>query len=100
MAVQIVGFGGFPQGHVLQHVFELADGDRVLVDETASPQHPPVELPGEVTRLSFYPWPPPDLRELALSRDAIFVCGGNTAMLAGGYWVGPDGEVALPVRVL
>ena len=36
-----------------------------------------------MTTFSFYPWPPPGLRELALGSDVIFVCGGNTAnMLA------------------
>ena len=28
---------------------------------------------------SFFPWPPADLRELALGQDAIYVTGGNTA---------------------
>jgi peptidase E len=38
---------------------------------------------GEFSYLSFFPWPPADLRELALSQDVIFVGGGNTAnMLA------------------
>ena len=33
--------------------------------------------------LRTFPWPPENLRELALSQDAILVCGGNTAnMLA------------------
>src|ERR1700751_1980850 len=33
--------------------------------------------------LSFFPWPPDDLRRLALEQDVIFVDGGNTAnMLA------------------
>ena len=32
-----------------------------------------------VSRLSFFPWPPSDLRELALGQDAIYVTGGNTA---------------------
>jgi len=31
--------------------------------------------------LSFYPWPPAGLRELALAHDVIFVGGGNTANL-------------------
>ena len=36
-----------------------------------------------MTDLSFYPWPPADLRELALAHDVILVGGGNTAnMLA------------------
>jgi len=81
--MHIVGFGGFPQPSGLEYVFGLARGRRVLVDQTASPQHFPLDLPRDVTRLSFYPWPPADLRELALSHDVILVCGGNTAnMLA------------------
>ncbi|HKP17895.1 MAG TPA: peptidase E [Gaiellaceae bacterium] len=37
----------------------------------------------DVRRLEFFPWPPPDLRELVLSQDVILVGGGNTAnMLA------------------
>ena len=32
-----------------------------------------------VSQLSFFPWPPSDLRELALRHDAIYVTGGNTA---------------------
>ena len=37
----------------------------------------------EVTHLKTFPWPPPDLRELILAQDAIYVSGGNTAnMLA------------------
>jgi len=38
---------------------------------------------GELSHAKFHPWPPPRLRELALSQDAIFVGGGSTAnMLA------------------
>jgi hypothetical protein len=81
---RIVGMGGFPGQAVWENVLELAGGSRVLVDRTASPQHvDPIELPGELTDLSFYPWPPESLRELALGSDVILVCGGNTAnMLA------------------
>jgi dipeptidase E len=76
--------GGFPDLPVWENVLALAAGGRVLVDRTASPQHTdPIELPGDLTDLSFYPWPPDDLRELALGSDVILVCGGNTAnMLA------------------
>jgi dipeptidase E len=83
-ARQIVGMGGFPSEALWNHVLELAGGRRVLVDNTASPQWTdPVQLAGELTQLSFYPYPPANLRELALSSDAILVCGGNTAnMLA------------------
>ncbi|HEY8029874.1 MAG TPA: peptidase E [Gaiellaceae bacterium] len=76
--------GGFPGIAVWENTLALARGPRVLVDRTASPQHgDPLELPGELTDLTFYPWPPEDLRELALGSDVILVCGGNTAnMLA------------------
>jgi dipeptidase E len=33
----------------------------------------------EVSHLLFHPWPPSDLRELALGQDVIFISGGNTA---------------------
>ena len=33
----------------------------------------------QVSHLPFFPWPPPDLRELVLDHDVIFVSGGNTA---------------------
>jgi dipeptidase E len=80
----IVGIGGFPAIPLWENILERAGGRRVLVDRTASPQFPePIALPGELTELTFYPWPPEDLREQALSSDVILVCGGNTAnMLA------------------
>ena len=33
----------------------------------------------QVSHVSFFPWPPPELRRLALEQDVIFVSGGNTA---------------------
>jgi dipeptidase E len=33
----------------------------------------------QVSHVSFFPWPPPDLRELLLRQDVIYVSGGNTA---------------------
>ena len=79
-----MGIGGFPSVALWEEVLRLAGGKRVLVDHAAAPELAgPLGLPGEVTDLSFYPWPPADLRELALSQDVILVCGGNTAnMLA------------------
>ena len=76
--------GGFPSETLWNHVLELAGGARVLVDHAASPAFTdPLPLAGELIDLSFYPWPPENLRQLALSCDAILVCGGNTAnMLA------------------
>jgi len=74
--------GGFPSVALWENVLERAGGRRVLVDHTASPQsNEPLSLAGDLIDLSFYPWPPEHLRELALSCDAILVCGGNTANL-------------------
>jgi dipeptidase E len=82
----IVGIGGFPNDVMRDYVFGLARGRRVLVDTTASPHIGHDWLANWdalATPLSFYPWPPADLRDLALGHDAILVCGGNTAnMLA------------------
>jgi dipeptidase E len=78
---QIVGLGGFPSAEMLEHVLQLARGRRVLYDGTASPQYGAPELAADVTTLSFYPWPPAELRELALAHDVILVGGGNTANL-------------------
>ncbi|HET7045895.1 MAG TPA: peptidase E [Gaiellaceae bacterium] len=38
---------------------------------------------GELSHVTFFPWPRPDLREHVLAQDAVVVSGGNTAnMLA------------------
>jgi peptidase E len=64
---------------------------RVLFVPTAASEDPAFVLRvydrmrarAELTHLSFFPWPPSDLRELALAHDVIYVSGGNTAnMLA------------------
>jgi peptidase E len=81
----IVGMGGFPDTALVDYVLGFAGGRRVLVDTAASPQWDggDPDWNADLTQLSFYPWPPDHLRELALSHDAICVCGGNTAnMLA------------------
>jgi peptidase E len=64
-----------------------AERPRVLVVPTATGEDPGTTLTlfaqladrAELTYLSFFPWPPGDLRELALRQDAIYVTGGNTA---------------------
>jgi peptidase E len=33
----------------------------------------------QVSHVSFFPWPPPGLRELVLAQDVIYVSGGSTA---------------------
>ena len=81
----IVGLGGSPHDSMVEYVLGLAGGRRVLVDRTAGPQVDwlPEIRDAVVTPLTFYPWPPEELRELALEQDVILVCGGNTAnMLA------------------
>jgi dipeptidase E len=78
----IVAAGVRPDARLFEYVLGLARGRRVLLDCTASPTFDgALELPVEPTRLSFWPWPPENLRELALSHDVVLVCGGNTANL-------------------
>jgi peptidase E len=87
----IVGIGGFPERAMVEYVLGLARGRRLLYVGTASMEDPGsaaaveelVDGVAEVTRLEFHPWPPADLRGLALDHDVILVGGGNTAnMLA------------------
>jgi dipeptidase E len=64
-----------------------AERPRVLVVPTAVSERADLTLDlfgqladrAELSHLSFFPWPPGDLRELALRQDAIYVTGGNTA---------------------
>jgi dipeptidase E len=64
-----------------------AERPRVLVVPTAVAEKAELtlaiyeQLSGRavVSQLSFFPWPPAELRELALAQDAIYVTGGNTA---------------------
>jgi dipeptidase E len=80
---QIVGLGGYPAPEMLERIFDLAGGRKVLFDGTASPQGSVPEIDADVTPLSFYPWPPDELRALALAQDVIMIGGGSTAnMLA------------------
>jgi dipeptidase E len=84
---QILGMGGYPDDALLEHALGLARGKRVLYVPTAVAENAPgivswyERLRGraELTHLSFFPWPPSDLRELALAQDVILVSGGNTA---------------------
>jgi peptidase E len=85
--VQIVAMGGRPDDALLDHVLGLARGRRLLYVPTASNEDPWAAIEwrerlrgrAETTHLGFFPWPPPDLRELALAHDVILVSGGNTA---------------------
>jgi dipeptidase E len=89
---QIVAMGGAALGTPLDDfVLGLARGPRVCFVPTASSESPEFVIrfyetyarKAEPTHLSFFPWPPEELRELVLSQDVIYVGGGNTAnMLA------------------
>ena len=84
---QILGMGGYPDDALLDHALGLARGTRALCVPTASAENPYGILGwyerlrgrAELTHLSFFPWPPQELRELALGQDVILVPGGNTA---------------------
>jgi dipeptidase E len=64
-----------------------AERPRVLIVPTAAGEDAEMTLTlftqlshrAEVAYLSFFPWPPTELRELALRQHAIYVTGGNTA---------------------
>jgi dipeptidase E len=84
---QILGMGGYPDDALLDHVLGLARGRRVLYVPTAIAENAAgivswyerLQGRAELTHLSFFPWPPDDLRALALTQDVILVSGGNTA---------------------
>jgi len=89
---QIVACGGFLLGSAIdEYVLGLARGRKLLFVGTATGDDSSVivlayeRLAGraDVRHAKFFPWPPADLRELALTSDVICVGGGNTAnMLA------------------
>src|SRR4051794_27048858 len=86
-APQILGIGGYPDDALLDHALGLARGARVLYVPTAGAENAPMTLRwyerlntrAALSHLSFFPWPPDDLRKLALGHDLILVSGGNTA---------------------
>jgi peptidase E len=95
VAGTIVAMGGLPwedevRRRLLEdYVFGLTGKERprVLFVPTAVADAPDLTLWGysalgdraRVSHVSFFPWPPPDLRKAALEQDVIFVSGGNTA---------------------
>ena len=90
---RIVAFGGWAETPLWEYVFRLSGKDRprVLVVPTASADDPRFVVDAyerfrdraDVSHLTFFPWPPEDLRARALGQDVIVVGGGNTAnMLA------------------
>jgi dipeptidase E len=84
---QILAMGGFPDDALLEHALGLARGTRILYVPTANREdtgpvvfwYDRLRERGTMTHLSFFPWPPGNLRELALDHDVILVAGGNTA---------------------
>ena len=84
---QILGMGGSPDHALLAHTLALARGRRVLYVPTAGAEtaasilfwYERLRGLADVRHLSFFPWPPDDLRELTLGHDVILVSGGNTA---------------------
>ena len=90
---RVVAFGGRPEEPVWDYVFHLSSRERprLLYVPTAAADDPHSILDvydrfrgrADVSHVVFFPWPPEDLRERALSSDVILVSGGNTAnMLA------------------
>jgi dipeptidase E len=93
--MQIVGFGGLSDEDHARKLEEfalgLARGRRLLYVPTADAEDPSnivktydrLRGRADVAHLSFFPWPPPDLREFVLGHDVVYVAGGSTAnMLA------------------
>jgi peptidase E len=87
---QIVAIGGGGTSEAVgDAVLALASRQppRLLYVGTASAEDPQRRLrmyqhlrgKAEVSHVQFFPWPPADLRSLALAQDVIYVGGGNTA---------------------
>jgi peptidase E len=84
---QILAMGGYPDDALLEHVLGLARGQRILYVPTANREdtgpvvfwYDRLRERGTMTHLDFFPWPPSNLRALALAHDVILVAGGNTA---------------------
>ena len=82
--------GGFPDDALLDYALGHARGNRILYVPTAGSEAPAnaastllwydrLRERGTMTHLSFFPWPPENLRELTLAHDVVLVGGGNTA---------------------
>jgi dipeptidase E len=84
----ILAMGGFSLGSAFDDlVLELARGPRVLFVPTPSGDaadrivsfYSSFASRAEPQHVTFNPWPPADLRRIALAQDVIYVSGGNTA---------------------
>jgi dipeptidase E len=84
---RIVAMGGGVDDTLIDYALGLAPGRRVLYVPTAGMEDPARTVSwyealrgkADMTHLHFFPWPPADLRELALGPDVLLVTGGNTA---------------------
>jgi dipeptidase E len=84
---RILAIGGFALGSPLDDLLLELGGPKVLFVPTAAADDDALVVRfyesfsrrAEPSHASFFPWPRGDLREHALSRDAIYVSGGNTA---------------------
>jgi dipeptidase E len=87
VAPRILAIGGWALGSALDDVVLELGGPKVLFVPTAAADDDSrvVEFyasfggRAEATHAPFFPWPRDDLREHALSRDVIYISGGNTA---------------------
>lgn len=79
--------GGFPDDVLVEYVLGAARGRRLLYVPTAGMEdaawtvswYERLRARAEMTHLHFFPWPPPDMRRIALAHDVILGAGGNTA---------------------
>ena len=87
MGRRILAIGGYALGSKLDDLLLELGGPKVLFVPTASADddtrvvdfYDSFAARAEPSHASFFPWPREDLREHALSRDVIYICGGNTA---------------------
>jgi dipeptidase E len=92
---QIVAMGGGGSDDEIRLTVEFVlrltgkERPRVCFIPTASAERPELLVAlyeafngvAECSHVSFFPWPPEDLRERVLGQDVLFVSGGNTANL-------------------
>jgi dipeptidase E len=84
---QIIAMGGVPDDTLLGYVLDKAPGKRVLYVPTPGMEdsartvewYARLRDRAAMTHLHFFPWPPAELRRIALEHDLILVTGGNTA---------------------
>jgi peptidase E len=84
---RILAIGGLALGSKLDELVLEIGGPKVLFVPTAAADDDSAVVSfyeayggrAEASHTAFFPWPRPDLRAHALSRDVIYVSGGNTA---------------------